>query len=58
MALRDDPVAITRALLLLFVANNLERIADRATNVAERAVFVTSGEMRELNPEPDEAKLH
>ncbi|HET7009988.1 MAG TPA: phosphate signaling complex protein PhoU [Anaerolineales bacterium] len=48
----EDPATTTRALYLLFVAHNLERIGDRATNIAERVVFMTSGEMRELNPEP------
>lgn len=48
----EDPRTTTRALHLLFVAHNFERIADRATNIAERVVFLTSGEMRELNPEP------
>lgn len=37
---------------LMFVGHNLERIADRATNLAERVVFMTSGTMLELNPEP------
>ena len=48
----EDPRTTTRALYLLFAAHNLERIGDRATNIAERVVFMTSGEMRELNPEP------
>jgi phosphate transport system protein len=39
-------------LYLLFVGHNLERIADRVTNIAERVIFASSGEMRELNPEP------
>jgi phosphate transport system protein len=42
-------------LFLLFAAHNLERIGDRATNIAERVLFLTSGVMRELNPEPDES---
>jgi phosphate transport system protein len=40
------------ALYLLFVGHNLERIADRVTNIAERIIFMSSGEMWELNPEP------
>jgi len=48
----EDPGTTTRALFLLFAAHNLERIGDRATNIAERVIFMTSGEMRELNPEP------
>ena len=43
---------------LMFVGHNLERIADRVTNLAERVVFMTSGLMQELNPEPDEADIN
>ena len=48
----EDPRTTTRALYLLFAGHNLERIGDRATNIAERVVFMASGQMRELNPEP------
>ena len=54
----EDPRTTTRALSLLFSAHNLERIGDRVTNIVERIVFMTSGEMREVNPEPgDSAEL-
>ncbi len=39
-------------LYLLFAGHNLERIADRITNIAERVIFMASGQMQELNPEP------
>ncbi|HLF29158.1 MAG TPA: phosphate signaling complex protein PhoU [Anaerolineae bacterium] len=45
----EDPTTTTRALYLLFAAHNLERIGDHITNVAERVIFMASGEMRELN---------
>jgi len=45
----QDPRNITRATYLLWVAHNLERIADRATNICERAVFLSTGKMEELN---------
>ena len=48
----EDPATTSRALVLLFAAHNYERIGDRATNIAERVIFLASGEMRELNPEP------
>jgi len=48
----EDPKTTTRALYLLFVAHNLERIGDRAVNIAERVIFLTSGEMKELNAGP------
>ncbi|MCH8093319.1 MAG: hypothetical protein IH953_01885, partial [Chloroflexi bacterium] len=46
-----------RGLYLLFVGHNLERIGDRVTNIAERVIFMASGKMRELNPEPGEARI-
>jgi phosphate transport system protein len=43
------PNSATRATYLLWCAHNLERIGDRVTNIAERVVFVSTGDMRELN---------
>lgn len=37
------PHEATRALHILFVGHNLERIADRAVNIAERAAFIATG---------------
>ena len=48
----SDPGTIERATYLLWVAHNLERIADRATNIAERVLWLISGHTvgtRELN---------
>ena len=45
----EDPRTTTRALYLLFAAHNLERIGDHITNIAERVIFMASGQMRELN---------
>jgi len=39
----EDPKNITRALHLLLVARNYERIADHATNVGEDVVFFVEG---------------
>jgi phosphate transport system protein len=44
-----DPGAVSGATYLLWCAHNLERIGDRVTNLAERVIFVTTGDMRELN---------
>lgn len=44
-----DPKSIERATYLLHVAHNLERTADRATNIAERAIYVATGKMTEIN---------
>ena len=43
----SDPRTIDRATWLLWVAHNLERIADRATNIGERVVFLTTGRMQD-----------
>jgi len=45
----EDPRNITRATYLLWVAHNLERIADRVTNICERVIFMITGEFKELN---------
>ena len=45
----DDPRTISRATYLLWVAHNLERIADRALNIGERVVFLVRGEVEEHN---------
>lgn len=44
--MRDDAY-IRRATYLLWVGHNLERIGDRVTNVAERVVFMATGEFIE-----------
>jgi len=44
-----EPAAITPLTYHLWTAHNLERIADRATNIAERVVFLVTGRMDELN---------
>jgi phosphate transport system protein len=44
-----DPRTITRATYLLWVAHNLERIADRVTNICERTVFAVTGQLEEFN---------
>ena len=44
-----DPQTIQRATYLLWVAHDLERLADRATNIAERVVYLVTGKMEEVN---------
>ena len=43
----EDPRTITRATRLIWVAHNLERSADRVTNICERVVFCVTGKMEE-----------
>jgi len=45
----SDPKNIERGLHLIFVAHNLERVADRTTNIAERLVFLVTGQIVALN---------
>jgi phosphate transport system protein len=45
----NDPRTITRATYLLWVAHNLERFADRTTNIGERIVFMMTSEIVELD---------
>lgn len=44
-----NPANSERALHLMFVAHNLERVADRATNIAERLIFLVTGDVVDLN---------
>jgi len=45
----NDPRTIERATHITWVAHNLERIADRVTNICERVVYLASGKIEELN---------
>ncbi|MDP3879492.1 MAG: phosphate signaling complex protein PhoU [Dehalococcoidales bacterium] len=44
----EDPKTITRATRLIWVAHNLERSADRVTNICERVVYLATGKMEEI----------
>ncbi|TFH34479.1 MAG: phosphate transport system regulatory protein PhoU, partial [Dehalococcoidia bacterium] len=41
----EDPKTITRATRLIWVAHNLERCADRVTNICERTVYAVTGKI-------------
>lgn len=43
----EDPKTINRATRLIWVAHNLERSADRVTNICERTIFVITGQVEE-----------
>ncbi len=43
-----DPKTISSATRLIWVAHNLERAADRATNISERVVYTVTGKMEEI----------
>lgn len=44
----EDPTTVTRATYLLWVAHNLERIGDRATNICERVIYMVTGQLMEF----------
>jgi phosphate transport system protein len=50
----QDPTFIDRANHLIWAAHNLERMADRVTNICERIIFIATGEIRELDHSDDE----
>ena len=41
----SDATTTQRATYLMWVAHDLERIADRATNIAERVIFLVTGQL-------------
>jgi phosphate transport system protein len=45
-----DPGTINRATHLLWASHNLERIADRVTNICERVVFAATGQLEAIEP--------
>jgi len=49
MFMINDPQTIQRATYLIWVAHNLERVADRATNICERVVYLVEGSLQDLN---------
>ncbi len=49
-----DASNIERANFLLWAAHNLERLADRVTNICERTVFIATGEYKESRTTYDE----
>ncbi|MBA4420524.1 MAG: phosphate transport system regulatory protein PhoU [Anaerolinea sp.] len=49
-----DPGTVQTAQYLMWAAHNLERLADRVTNICERVVYVNTGEMLEFDQMEDE----
>jgi len=48
------PEIIDTANLMMWISHNLERMADRVTNICERTVFIVTGELLEIEPSDDE----
>jgi phosphate transport system protein len=53
----SDPTTIDRANLLMWAAHNLERMADRVTNICERTIYVATGELFEVDKSDDETQV-
>jgi phosphate transport system protein len=47
---REDPRKLDAVYIMLDVAHALERMADRATNISERVIFICTSSTEELNP--------
>lgn len=57
--MQSDSSTIQRALCLILIARNLERIADHATNIAEDVIFMALGkDIRHHAEEQDETARH
>lgn len=48
-AMIANPAVIDRANLIMWAAHNIERLADRVTNLCERTIFVATGKMAEMD---------
>lgn len=53
----EDPRNIERANYVIWVAHNLERLGDRATNVCERVIYIVTGERPQISLATGELKL-
>ncbi len=53
----NDPNNIDHTNLIMWVAHNLERLADRVTNICERTVFIATGELMELEVDEEDEDL-
>jgi phosphate transport system protein len=51
----SNPATLDQANYLLWAAHNLERAADRVTNICERVVFTVTGEMQEMDVKDDKS---
>jgi phosphate transport system protein len=52
-----NPRTIDRANFLMWAAHNLERMADRVTNICERTLYTVTGDLIEVDRSDDEKQL-
>src|SRR5438105_1504747 len=45
----QTPADVRRITYLIWTSHNLERIADRVTNICERVIFMVTGQLEEIN---------
>jgi phosphate transport system protein len=50
----SDPSTIDQANYMMWAAHNLERLADRVTNICERTIYIATGKMEEIDTSDDE----
>ena len=53
-AMIENPESIDDANYIMWIAHNIERMADRVTNICERTVFIATGELFEMDINDDE----
>ncbi len=53
----EKPHLIDHANLLMWVVHNLERMADRVSNICERTIFAATGELMEIESKKKEIKI-
>ena len=53
-AMIANPEIIDHANYIMWVVHNIERMADRVTNICERTIFITTGELLDIDASDDE----
>ncbi len=53
-AMIENPAIIDHANYIMWVVHNIERTADRVTNICERTIFIATGELLEISTSDDE----
>ncbi len=49
-----NPEIIDHSSYIMWVVHNIERMADRVTNICERSIFIATGELLEIDISDDE----
>ena len=53
-AMIANPDIIDQTNYIMWIVHNIERMADRVTNICERTIFIATGELLEINASDDE----